>query len=238
MRRLPLCKLASALRICYESCIRTSDEEGVMGTESKGFDHASADRATGVGRRAFLTASAGAAAASVVMPTAAWSHNGVEAPPEWSGESNWFVGVIGEVSAADRALVAIEGLGPTQVQTTPDAQVLRDEITDLMAFAEGETVSLRGQQQPDGTFLATAFEAVYEMTEATILRRKGDSLETDKGTFELGAATKHVPGAAFGHTLAVRSDHRLRAGDVVVAHGRLDPASGNLLVRRIGLVDH
>jgi hypothetical protein len=206
----------------------------VLNCISSGRGHAvsaqrSSDAERGIRRRDLL---AGAATGVVIGGLGGKTAGAAVAPDD--GE--WVAGVVESVDgAAALALRPAETEGDAlRVVLASGASVVRDGPAALQDFQPGEEASVFGAFTAAGEFTATRVETTYRIFEATIRDRSGDALSTDHGVLQLGPQTRSTTGQALGHAVSARSASGLRPGDRVVASGRLDPATGAMLVTWIG----
>jgi hypothetical protein len=190
----------------------------------------SSDAEGGIRRRDLL---AGAATGVVVGGLGGRSAAAAVAP----GDGEWIAGTVDGVDGATAlALRRAQTAGDAvRVVLGSGASVVRDGPAVLQDFQPGEEASAFGAFTAPGEFTATRVETTYRIFETTIRSRSGDALSTDHGVLQLGSQTRSTAGQALGHAVSARPAGGLSAGDRVVASGRLDPATGALLVTWIGV---
>lgn len=144
------------------------------------------------------------------------------------------VGVIRGIEADAAVVEAVDGTS-TRILISATTAVRREGGARLSDFAVGEEVAAEGAHA-DGVMQATSFECVYRVVEAVISARTRNTLDTDRGKVQLTRATAPRGGEAVGYRLRPEHPDKLGPGDKVVAMGRRDPGTGDLIAVSVGVV--
>ena len=134
------------------------------------------------------------------------------------------------VRADDSGLLIMTNYSEISVRAGSECIIWKDHPAGLTDFVPGDHVVASGQW--DGsTFLASQIEILGYVVEARVERRRGDALETDRGVVFISSSTKASD--AFGAT--PRNPSEISPGMRVVAEGRIDPDSNDLIAWTIGV---
>lgn len=138
--------------------------------------------------------------------------------------------VVGRIQRLidDRDLEVLTADGPQVVHFTDGALFWRERPADLAAFSVGEEVVIEGSSE-SGSFVGNAMINVYEVIEAPIVGKRGTRLRTPKGQIDISDSTRYEHEGVLSPVPA----NKVRVGADVVALGRVDASSGDLITFRI-----
>jgi hypothetical protein len=181
----------------------------------------------GLRRREFLAGSVAVGSSVVVGAAAAVANRSEET----------FAGTISAIAPPGRARVELVTGESAVVVLAPDAVVVREQAVGLDAFVPGERVAFAGQRTGD-KIEATSFELMYELVELTVDQRSGPILTDGSTRIRVADGAKPVGGEGVlgRRQLDAKSLHRLGHGDTIVAEGRHDPRTGDVVVFRVGVL--
>jgi hypothetical protein len=201
----------------------------------------------GISRRKLIL-SGGAAVGALALPQSAGAHTGPNAHSEpydasaVPDESGWITGVVDRAEGSGVLHVhttddASGRVGHTRIELAPGATVSRDGDATLADFLQGEEVCAAGTPVAGVGFKATLVEAIYRISEASVVSGNGPHITTaDGGVIGITAATEAKGGGALGHELAAVPPADLDGGDHVVVLGRKVPNTNRINANFIGLV--
>lgn len=174
----------------------------------------------GMSRRQLLKgAGMGAGAAALLGADAA----GADVP------DGILTGVVTSAGASSLGVRRASG-ATVRVEPAAGAVLFRDRAVDLGAFEAGDEVTAEGGWRGD-TFVAERITSTFRVVSGTVTSRSGSRLATTDGVIRLAGTTE----ADDGEGLQARRLSSLGVGDAVVARGRLDRATGELVAFRVGV---
>lgn len=144
-------------------------------------------------------------------------------------------GVAGIVDHVDSPEIFIESPAAgsiTAVRTTAASEIWREGLVDLSVFDPGDEILALGDWD-DQELVASYVTSLYRSVEGVVQSRTDTQLQTTNGTLELISETQPIEDSDI--TLIATPIDDISPGDQIFAGGRLNGASGNVVVLRVGV---
>lgn len=176
----------------------------------------------------------GAGVAAGAAATGSADAHRVDPPDNIPFEPGWIAGMLRSVDDPRTATVQRRNGVLATVQLLPDAEVLREGKAALSDFQIGDEVSAEGTQA-GGIFIASRFEAVYQIFETKLRGRQRNGLQSSDGDLTLNEDSRPMKKGALGHRVSDRPLDGLSTARVIVS-GR-PQQSGDFLALRVGVIE-